>query len=406
MKAQEAGTSSHGCDEPTVAPERMRGAARKTSVWFGSDKRTRPFPSLQGSDSIKVTGGRAENRSMRRILGFVALFGIVASFTGVAKAQNELPAPIAQLQEALRSVGAHAPARLAVEVEDLSTGYTSGYNMNAVMPAASTIKIPIMVEVFRQMEAGKFGFNRRVELLASDRDWGSGDIAESPVGATFPVSTLLEQMITVSDNTAANMLIRLVGRRNINATMRDLGLHHTHLADYIRTAEWSVRTALRTTPSDMVSLLSDMAKNKLIDEWSSKKMISILEGQEINTLLPEPLPDIPIAHKTGSFDDTLNDVGIVYADAPYVIAVMTTDLPSLPIGRNLIRHISKVAYMNLQRYAKWRADNGLESAPLTATTQATPAPEASVDPTQDGGDVPMWGAQNASAPAPAPSATP
>jgi beta-lactamase class A len=276
------------------------------------------------------------------------------------------------------------------------------------MPAASTIKIPIMVEVFRQMEAGKFGFNRRVELLAGDRDWGSGNIAESPVGATFPVSTLLEQMITVSDNTAANMLIRLVGRHNINATMRELGLHHTHLADYIRTAEWSVRTSLRTTPSDMVSLLSDMAKNKLIDEWSSKKMIGILEGQEINTLLPEPLPDIPIAHKTGSFNDTLNDVGIVYADAPYVIAVMTTDLPSLPMGRNIIRHISKVAYTNFQRYAKWRLANGLDTAPLANAIQATPQPEQTTDPVTDGGDVPMWGTQNPPAPTPTPvaSATP
>jgi beta-lactamase class A len=343
---------------------------------------------------------------MRRILGFVAVIAIVASFTGTAHAQNELPAPIVQLQEALRSVGAHAPARLAVEVKDLSTGYTSGYNMNAVMPAASTIKIPIMVEVFRQMEAGKFDLNRRVELFASDRDWGSGDIAGSPVGSTFPVSTLLEQMITVSDNTAANMLIRLVGRHNINATMHELGLHHTHLADYIRTAEWSVRTSLRTTPSDMVKLLSEMAKNKLIDEWSSKQMIAILEHQEINTLLPVPLPDIPIAHKTGSFNDTLNDVGIVYADAPYVIAVMTTDLPSLPIGRTLIRHISKVAYTNLQRYAKWRQENGLDTSPLTTTAEATPLPQQTEDPAQEGGDVPMWGTQNLAAPAPAPTTTP
>lgn len=344
---------------------------------------------------------------MQRILGIVSAFAIfVASFTGVVKAQNELPTPLAELQAALVNVGAHTPVRLAVEVEDLSTGYTSGYNMNAIMPAASTIKIPIMVEVFRQLEAGKFDLNRRVELFASDRDWGSGDIAASPVGATFPVSTLLEQMITVSDNTAANMLIRLVGRRHINATMRELGLHHTHLADYIRTAEWSVRTSLRTTPSDMVSLLCDMAKNKLIDEWSSKQMIAILEHQEINTLLPVPLPDIPIAHKTGSFNDTLNDVGIVYADAPYVIAVLTTDLPSLPVGRNLIRHISKVAYMNLERYAKWRVANGLDTAPFGSAVQATPAAEQTTDPATESGDEPMWGSPNPVAPAPSPSPTP
>lgn len=337
---------------------------------------------------------------MRQIVAVIAVFALAMPFVAKADAQIELPTPMAQLQATLASVGEHARGRLAVEIRDLSTGLTSGYNMNAVMPAASTIKIPIMVEVFKQMEAGKFDLNRRVELFASDRDWGSGDIAESPVGSTFAVSTLLTQMITVSDNTAANMLIRLVGRKKINATMRELGLHHTHLADYIRTSEWSVRTTLRTTPSDMVSLLCDMAKNKLIDEWSSKQMIAILEHQEINTLLPVPLPDIPIAHKTGSFNDTLNDVGIVYADSPYVIAVMTTDLPSLPVGRSLIHHISRVAYTNLQRFAKWRAANEpqvqVSAAPDDAAAQAAQEVDT---------DVPMWGTQTA-LPAPSPSASP
>ena len=326
---------------------------------------------------------------------------LAASAFTYADAQIALPTPLVQLQATLASVGEHAPAKVAVEIRDLSTGYTSGYNMNAVMPAASTIKIPIMVEVFRQMEAGKFDLNRRVELYASDRDWGSGDIASSPVGATFPVSTLLTQMITVSDNTAANMLIRLVGRSEINSTMRELGLHHTDLTDYIRTEEWSVRTSLRTTPSDMVSLLSDMARNKLIDEWSSKQMIAILEHQEINTLLPVPLPDIPIAHKTGSFNDTLNDVGIVYADSPYVIAVLTTDLPSLPVGRSIIHRISKVAYTHIESLAKWREANGIDA--IQDAAQATPAPETAPDAgADDQSDVPMWG----STPTPAPAATP
>ncbi len=326
---------------------------------------------------------------MRQIVAVLVLSALLASVAARANAL-ELPAPLAQLQTTLALAGQRAPGRAAFAVKDLDSGYTSGYNMNEVMPAASTIKIPIMVEVFRQMAAGKFDLNRRVELLPGDRDWGSGDIAESPVGSTFPVSTLLLQMITVSDNTAANMLIRLVGRARINATMAELGLHHTHLADYIRTAEWSVRTTLRTTPSDMVGLLSDMARNKLIDQWSSRQMIAILEHQEINTLLPEPLPQIPIAHKTGSFDDTLNDVGIVYADSPYVIAVLTTDLPSLPAGRQFIHRISRVAYSHFEELAKWRAANTLDDS--------APAPSPTDDPDAD---VPMW-----ATPDPSPSPTP
>jgi beta-lactamase class A len=346
---------------------------------------------------------------MRLILAALAFLSFVAPFAAPARAEVDLPAPLLRLRAMLATVGERAPGRAAIAVQDLASGYTSGYNMNEVMPAASTIKIPIMVEVFRQMEAGNFDLNRRVELLAGDRDWGSGDIADSPVGSTFPVSTLLTQMITVSDNTAANMLIRLVGRRNINKTMARLGLRHTHLADYIRTAEWSVRTNLRTTPADMVKLLTEMAKNKLIDKWSSQQMIAILEHQEINTLLPEPLPQIPIAHKTGSFDDTLNDVGIVYAEQPYVIAVLTTDLPSLGAGRQFIHRISRVTYTHFIQLAKWRAANGLEtlSQPVDQTPDAATQPAQTAPSTADSGDaqdtsdedVPMWAT-------PAPSAAP
>lgn len=334
-----------------------------------------------------------------------AVFAFLAmcAFSARADAQVDIPAPMAQLQAALASVPNYAPGHVALEIKDLATGYTSGVNANAVMPAASTIKIPIMVEVFRQMEAGKFDLNRRVHLEASDRDWGSGDIAGASVGTGFTVSALLAKMITVSDNTAANMLIRLVGRSNINDEMSGLGLHHTHLADYIRTAEWSVRRTLRTTPSDMVKLLTDMAKHQLIDEWSSREMIGILEHQQINTLLPVPLPDdVLIAHKTGSFNDTLNDVGIVFGPEPYVIAVMTTNLPSLSSGRTFIRHISKMAYTRLQQFGEWRLANEPDFTQQVTSNATTTAPGSSTDGASSDAsqDVPMWGTS------PVPAATP
>lgn len=295
-----------------------------------------------------------------------------------------------------------APGRVAMEIRDLTTGDTSAFNANAVMPAASTIKIPIMVEVFKQMERSKFDLNRRVEVLPQDKDWGSGSLCDAPVGSTFPVSRLLDAMITVSDNTAANMLIRLVGRTHINHTMVDLGLRHTRLSDYIRTAGWNVRNTLRTTPNDMVVLLTKMAKDRLIDAWSSKQMIAILEADQINTLLPAPLPQIPIAHKTGSFSDTLNDVGIVYSPgSPYVIAVMTTDLPTLSSGRTFIHNVSGLAYHGLAHFAKWRIANGLD-VPIAQAAEAAPAQDSS--PATAGTDEPMWG--NAAPAQPQPSATP
>jgi beta-lactamase class A len=296
----------------------------------------------------------------------------VIALAATPRARAALPAPLLQFRQEARKLAARLPAPSALEVLDLSTGYSLGVNAGASMPAASTIKIPVMVEVFEQLQAGRFDLDRRVVLRAADKDWGSGELCDAAAGTSYPVSELLEKMIDISDNTATNMLIRLVGRRSINASMHDLGLAHTRLADDIRTDGWGVRRQLRTSPADLVRLLMLMAHRRLVDEWSSNEMISILEQDEYNTLLPEPLPDdVPIAHKTGSFFDTLNDAGIVYADnAPYVIAVMTTALPSQSLGRTFIHSISKLAYSDEIRLARWRESSGLTFPAMLGTPGA------------------------------------
>lgn len=232
------------------------------------------------------------------------------------------------------------------------------------MPAASTIKLPVMVAVFEALSAETFDLNRRITLEAQDKDYGSGNLCEAPNGSTYAISDLLDRMIDVSDNTATNMLIRFVGRRRINGEMTDLGLLRTRLLGDVRTEAWSVRSTLRTSPADLAHLLTLMAKGELIDRWSSNEMIAILEADRINTLLPQPLPpDIAIAHKTGSFFDTLNDAGIVYAgNSPYVIAVMTTALPSQDLGRAFIRKISRLTYTDEVRAGRWRQAHGIVSA--------------------------------------------
>lgn len=273
-----------------------------------------------------------------------------------------VPPPMQSLRADLHRMVLRFPGSTAVEIMDLTTGYHVGYNAAAVMPAASTIKVPVMVEVFKQLEAGRFDLDRRVTLLSSDKDFGSGDICYAPAGSTYSVDELLDAMIDVSDNTATNMLIRLIGLRSVNHTMYELGLTHTHLRGYVRTDNWAVRQALQSSPADMVRLLELMAKRELVDDWSSNEMISILEGDQINTLLPEPLPQgIAIAHKTGSFFDTLNDVGIVYATDPYVIAVMTTHLPSLEAGRAFIRSLSLLTFHEESRMAAWRSISGIQA---------------------------------------------
>jgi beta-lactamase class A len=296
--------------------------------------------------------------------------------------------PLADFQAQLVAFSMRAPGHVGIAVEDVATGAATGVNTGAEMPAASTIKIPVMVEVFKQLVAGEFDLNTKVTLRRADKDWGSGDLCSARVGNSYTVQRLLDLMIDVSDNTATNMLIRLVGRQRINETMSDYGLSHTKLRDFIRSEGNGIRWSLRSSPADMAYLLTKMAKEQLIDEWSSRAMIKILREQKHNSLLPEPLPaGTQIAHKTGTLHDTLNDVGIVYAgEDPYVIAVMTTDLPTLESGKRFIRGVSKMTYAALGKLGTLRDDfnpnaESERAAPQTPdqrmwTPQTVPPPPA------------------------------
>jgi beta-lactamase class A len=309
------------------------------------------------------------------------LFSILIS---AAPALAYVPPPLERLTRDVRTLARRVPAAIALDVVDLNTGYNAGFNAGKSMPAASTIKLPIMVSVFEQLAAGRFDLNHRVTLEKQDKDGGSGELWYARNGSTYPVSELLDKMIDVSDNTATNMLIRLVGRRTINSEMGGLGLARTRMLGDVRTEAWSIRSTLRTSPADLVHLLALMAKGELVDQWSSNEMIAILEADQINTLLPQPLPpDILIAHKTGSFFDTLNDAGIVFAsDAPYAIAVMTTALPSQNLGREFIHRISRLAYADEVRFAQWRAGQALAGG--------SASPDLSVTGNSASPDVPYW----------------
>jgi beta-lactamase class A len=331
-------------------------------------------------------------RNLRRVL--CSLFAASAMALPAAAPAAVLSGPLAELQSRLDSAAVHAPGRVGIAVEDLATGMTSGVNANASLPAASTIKIPVMVEVFRQMADGRIDLNTRLHVLARDKDDGWGDLAYARVNTVRTVEQLLRLMIDDSDNTATNMLIRLVGREKVNRTMVELGLHDTKLDDYIRSATDGIRYALRSSPHDMMKLLDSIARRRLVDPWSSGEMLAILTGQTHNGLLPQPLPKkLRIAHKTGSLHDTLNDVGIVFrANEPYVIAVMTTQLPSLPLGRQFIQRVSKLTYDEFGRFSHWRVSEGLPAfrlgmaAPRQGTTSASLAP-----------DLQMWNADDSSA---------
>lgn len=282
-------------------------------------------------------------------LAFAALVSLVLSpAAGLARDEQGRAAPaspaLRTLAPKLARLANQTPGMVAITVVDLRTGSGIGINADANLPAASVIKIPVMVEVFRQAAIGKFSMSRTVSLRDADRDDGYGDLSDAHWGSQYTVWELLWAMITESDNTAANMLIRLVGRRSVNETMSGLGLDQTWLGDYIR-SDGDVR-ALRTSANDMTRLLWMITAHQVVNAQACDLMLQILEAQQHNSLLPQPLPrDVRIAHKTGTLHDTLNDVGIVdLAGAPYIICALTTHLSDLSAGEKFIRNASLLTY--------------------------------------------------------------
>lgn len=268
----------------------------------------------------------------------------------VALAQTDA---LSGLGPQLARLANRTPGMVAVSVLDLNHGYAISINGDVNLPAASTIKIPVMVEVMRQIALRRFTFERTVTLYDNDRDCGYGDLCDAPWGSQYTVWQLLWSMITVSDNTAANMLIRLVGRQNVNQTMQSLGLTQTWLGDSIH-SDGDVRE-LRTSANDMMRLLLMLADHRLINAKADDAMLEILAGQRHNRMLPAWLPkNITIAHKTGTLHDTLNDVGIVELNgSPYVICVLTTHLDDLDIGERFIRQVSLLTYRAFSQQAQF-----------------------------------------------------
>jgi len=274
-------------------------------------------------------------------LMFSAVVRVAAANAPAADSQDPTLAALAPKLELLAS---HMPGIVAISISDLSGGHALAINGDVNLPAASTIKVPVMVEVFRQIAQGRLTQATRVALTNGDRDCGYGSLCDAPWGTRYSVATLLQLMIARSDNTAANMLIRTVGRQNVNATMAGLGLVQTRLGDSIR-SDGDIRE-LRTSTNEMMDLLVMIARHEVVTDQACASMVSILVGQRHNGLLPKYLPKgLAIAHKTGTLHDTLNDVGIVYLNgAPYVFCAFTTHLADLDDGERFIRAASKLTY--------------------------------------------------------------
>jgi beta-lactamase class A len=262
------------------------------------------------------------------------------------KSGEEISALKAEITAALQQYPQLQPG---VFILDPDTDAYLDWNGTAAIASASTIKIPILVAFFQDVDAGKI---RPDELLTMKQQFiatGSGNMQHKFPGSKYTALETATKMIAISDNTATNMLIeRLGGAEALNQRFVAWGLTATTIRNQLPDVEGTNTTSAK----DLASLIAFVNQGELVSKQSRDRLLSILRRTERNHLLPRGLgTGATIAHKTGYIGAMLADAGLI--ELPngkrYVAAVMVKRPRNDPRAEKLIRQISRIAYKHFSR---------------------------------------------------------
>ena len=224
------------------------------------------------------------------------------------------------------------PGKIGLYALYPATGEEIRFHADMPMEAASVIKLPIMAEAFRQRESGTLDFALPVTIRREEKLPSCGALTYLHDGVTVQVGDLVTLMIILSDNTATNLLIDLLGQESINRTIAALGLTGTQLNRKLFDAEQAALGVQNyVTAADMGALLTGLLRGEIVSPAASREMLGILYNQRLNGKLPFYLHSrgIRCAHKTGEDDGITHDVGILDGESPCVVCFLSngTDVP-------------------------------------------------------------------------------
>lgn len=264
-----------------------------------------------------------------------------------------------ELRIRIEDIIAGAHADLGVSILHIESGARVDIAADAPVPLASVVKIPVLLEAFRQLGEGRFRLDDRWPLEHAHKALGSGILTQFDDGLMPSVRDLLTLMIIVSDNTATDILMQRLGVQAIDDFMHHLGLTQTHVAhtlgeifadmlptpdpdqDRYALARWEAEHGVRRdgfsyslgadnnvgTPRELTMLMEMIYTGRVLGREACDQMLQILLRQQLNDRLPRFLPaGTPIAHKTGTFSGVRNDSGIIYVSdtSHVVITVLAT----------------------------------------------------------------------------------
>jgi len=244
---------------------------------------------------------------------------------------------------------------VGIYLKDLGTGRVWEYNPDRLFPSASLIKLPIMVSMFEKIKSGALTLDTQIQLTRHDRRGGSGSLKWVREGTSLSVMEIIYKMITESDNTATHMLLDYAGIDYFQREFEKLGLIYTKIyPEGLSLASSRVSRENYTTAREMAVLLERIYRGELIDKNSSETMLDFLKQNKSRSRLRKGLPiGWEIGHKTGLLRKSCHDVGIVFSPrGDYIIAVLTSDVPSYSSAKGFIAKVAKLTY----EYYKINAD--------------------------------------------------
>ncbi|MFY9904639.1 MAG: serine hydrolase [Terriglobales bacterium] len=290
------------------------------------------------------------------------LAGLFVSVRVSTFAQTAPPAPTGKqqvlwtkLEDSILGIDRNLDGVMGVAIVDLTDGQKYLLHANDVFPQASSIKICVLAELYRQAQQGKLKLTDLYTVNAADLVPDSDIMNGLTPGVTrITLRDLATMMIAVSDNSAANVLIDRVGMENVNAFLGAEGLRDTRL----RRKMMDLKAAAEgreniSTPSEMAKLLQALYRGAILNKEMTDDFFKVLSTHK-ESFIPRNLPDdLKIANKPGELEGVRNDSGVIFVDKrPYILCVMTTYLRRERDGEDAISNVSLAAWRMFDRLAR------------------------------------------------------
>lgn len=265
-----------------------------------------------------------------------------------------------QLTRDIDSIFSKEEGTFAVAFKNLQSGETLLINEHEKFHAASTMKVPVMVEVFKQAEAGKLSLDDSLELKnefrsivdSSPFSLNSEDDSEQKLylnlGSKRTLRALVYDMIIVSSNLATNLIMELVDAKKVTASMRDIGANDMEVLRGVEDTKAFEKGMNNVTSAfDLMIVFEKLAKRELVSAKASGEMVDILLDQKFNEMIPAQLPKgVKVAHKTGNVSGVRHDAGIVMLPNgdQYVLVLLSKNLKDEEAGIKAMAAVSKLLY--------------------------------------------------------------